>query len=301
MDTRLPLPIAARRTAGPFEWRPAVNGVGDGAYLREPIRVRALHFPYQFWSNQLTSRLCLSTLIGMPRQHIRREAVSDQLFALLRDRILGGELPPGSALTAERDLAGEFGVNRHAVREAVKRLQQARLVEVSHGGRTLVLDWRRTAGLDLAVGIAAADSGPSVEDLARDALEMRACIGADAARLCALRCSEEAAADIVEAAGRYTRSGPDLAELSAADIIWWRLIVEGSGNVAYLLAFNSLVDGALPVADVPDDLRTAELLDVDAHVRLAAHIAAREAGTAERLARELLSRSVPATPRKAVH
>ncbi|GAA3050060.1 GntR family transcriptional regulator [Streptomyces glomeratus] len=254
----------------------------------------------KIWSNQLTTDLGLSTLIAMTERHIRREAISDQLFALLRDRILGGELPPGSALTAERDLAAEFGVNRHGVREAVKRLQQARLVEVSHGGRTLVQDWRRTAGLDLAVGIASADGGPSVADLARDALEMRACIGADAARLCAIRCSEQAAAEIVEATGHYARSGPDLAELGAADIAWWRLIVEGSGNMAYLLAFNSLVGGTLPVAAVPGDLRTAELLDVDAHVRLAAHIAAREPEAAELLARELLSRSVPAVPRKAV-
>ncbi|MER6280808.1 MULTISPECIES: GntR family transcriptional regulator [Streptomyces] len=236
----------------------------------------------------------------MTERHIRREAVSDQLFAVLRDRILGGGLPPGSALTAERDLAAEFGVNRHAVREAVKRLQQARLVEVSHGGRTLVLDWRRSAGLDLAVGIAASDGGPSVADLARDALEMRACIGADAARLCAIRCSEPAAEEIVEAAWRYARSGPDLADLGLADVAWWRLIVEGSANLAYLLAFNSLVDGTLPVADVPDDLRTAELLDVETHVRLAELIAARRSEAAERLARELLSRSVPATPRKVV-
>lgn len=248
----------------------------------------------------MTSGPVALTLIAMTDGLIRREAVSDQLFALLRDRILGGELPAGAALTAERGLAAEFGVNRHAVREAVKRLQQARLVEVSHGGRTLVLDWRHTAGLDLAMGIAAADAGPSVEDLARDALEMRACIGADAARLCTIRCSEDIAGEIVEAAGRYARTGPDLTELADADVAWWRLIVEGSGNVAYLLAFNSLVDGTLPVADVPDDLRTAELLDVEAHQRLAAHIAAREAEAAERLARELLSRSVPATPRKAV-
>jgi len=235
----------------------------------------------------------------MTRHNIRREAVSDQLFAVLRDRILDGELPPGSALTAERELASEFGLNRHAVREAVKRLQQARLVRVSHGGRTLVQDWRRSAGLDLAMGIAATDAGPSVEDLARDALEMRACVGADAARLCAIRCSEGTAGEIVEAAGRYARGGPDLAELGAADIAWWRLVVEGSGNVAYLLAFNSLVEGTLPVADVPGDLRTAELLDVPARLRLASHIEAREAEAAERLARELLSRSVPTTPRKA--
>ncbi|MFG2867045.1 FadR/GntR family transcriptional regulator [Streptomyces sp. NPDC048338] len=229
------------------------------------------------------------------QEPIRREAVSDQLYGLLRDRILAGSYAAGDALTAERDLAAEFGVNRHAVREAVKRLQQARLVDVSHGGRTLVLDWRRTAGLDLAVGIVRADDDRSLDGLARDALEMRACIGADAARLCALRCSQETAARIVDAAGRYTQAGPDLAALGAADIAWWRLIVEGSGNLAYLLAFNSLINGSLPIADVPMDLRTAELLDVDAHLRLAAHIAAREPEQAERLAGELLARSVPVT------
>ncbi|MFF0386476.1 FadR/GntR family transcriptional regulator [Streptomyces sp. NPDC004286] len=232
---------------------------------------------------------------------VRREAISDQLYAVLRDRILGGALLPGSPLTAERDLAAEFGVNRHAVREAVKRLQQARLVEVSHGGRTLVLDWRRTAGLDLALGLAAADTGPTIAELTRDALEMRVCIGADAARLCALRCSDQAASRIMESAGRYAVQGPDLAELGEADVAWWRLIVEGSGNIAYLLAFNSLVTGALPVAEVPDALRADELLDVEAHVRLGTLIAAREAHAADRLARELLSRSVPTEAPEAVN
>ncbi|MYS10178.1 GntR family transcriptional regulator [Streptomyces sp. SID6041] len=235
----------------------------------------------------------------MHQRSIRRESVSDQLYAVLRDQILDGSLPTGSPLTAERDLAAEFGVNRHAVREAVKRLQQARLIEVSHGGRTVVLDWRHTAGLDLAVGIARAGDGLGLPGLVRDAMEMRACIGADAARLCAARCSRRQAEAVVEAAGRYASAGPDLAVLGAADIAWWRLIVEGSGNLAYLLAFNSLVGGTLEVADGPIDLRAAELLDIDAHLRLAAHIAAREPEDAERLARDLLSRSVPAPVERA--
>ncbi|MGW1591324.1 FadR/GntR family transcriptional regulator [Streptomyces sp. NPDC002386] len=236
----------------------------------------------------------------MAEERIRREAVSDQLFSLLRDRILSGALAAGSALTAERELAAEFGVNRHAVREAMKRLQQARLVEVSHGGRTMVLDWRRTAGLDLAVQLAEAGEPLDSYDLRRDALEMRACIGADAARLCAARRSREQAAAIGAAAARYADTGPDLAALGAADVAWWRLIVEGSGNLAYLLAFNSLVGGTLAAGEVPPDRRAEELLDVAAHLRLAELIAARDDEGAEHLARRLLSRSVPAvTERRA--
>ncbi|MEU6568949.1 FadR/GntR family transcriptional regulator [Streptomyces parvulus] len=231
----------------------------------------------------------------MTEQPIRREAVSDQLFTLLRDRILTGTLAAGAPMTAERELAAEFGVNRHAVREAVKRLQQARLVEVSHGGRTRVLDWRRTAGLDLAVQLARATGSPT-HDLRRDVLEMRASIGADAARLCAARCSRETASEIVGAAAGYVGCGPDLAELAAADVAWWRLVVEGSGNLAYLLAFNTLVDGSLTAGEVPTDLRAAELLDIEGHVRLAALIATHDEDGAEAAARALLARSVPTAP-----
>jgi DNA-binding FadR family transcriptional regulator len=240
----------------------------------------------------------------MTSERIRREPVSDQVFARLRDAILSGRHPAGEGLPAERELAGEFGVNRHAVREAMKRLQQARLVEVAQGGRTRVLDWRRTAGLDLAVSLAdaGAGNGPdgtpagppplALAGLTRDALEMRACVGADAARLCAERGSAEALAEIRAAADRYADAGPDLAALGEADVAWWRLVVEGSGNIAYLLAFNTLVSGALAVEAVPMTHRTAELLDVAAHRRLGALIAERDAAAAERLARELLTRSV---------
>ncbi|MEU6239511.1 GntR family transcriptional regulator [Kitasatospora sp. NPDC047058] len=211
----------------------------------------------------------------MTEAPIKRESVSDQLFAVLRDRILSGRLPAGSALTAERDLAAEFGVNRHAVREAVKRLQQARLVEVSQGGRTRVLDWRASAGLDLAFDVA---QGNAVfAGLQRDAMEMRACIGADAARLCAERRSPETAAAIVEAAEAYGAIGADLAALDTADVALWRLVVAGSGNLAYLLSFNTLVGGAVASGEVPLVHRTAELLDVTIRRRLAEHVAGRNA------------------------
>jgi DNA-binding FadR family transcriptional regulator len=237
-------------------------------------------------------------LVAMTEQSIRREAVSDQVFSLLRDRILNGVLAPGDALTSERELSAEFGVNRHAIREAVKRLQQARLVEVSQGGRTRVLDWRRSAGLDLALGLAGAPTAPpALAGLVRDALEMRACIGADAARLCAQRGSREAVEALLAATDAYEAVGADLAALDAADIAWWRLIVEGSGNLAYLLAFNTLVGGTLLLGTVPPpEPRAAELLDVAGHRRLARHIADGEADAAERLAREILSRGIAAFP-----
>ena len=228
-----------------------------------------------------------------PPARLRREPVSDQLFARLRDQILTGHIAAGDPLPSERDLAADYGVNRHAVREAVKRLQQCRLIEVFQGGRTRALDWRRTAGLDLVVDVPGTLDAISVPGVVHDALEMRVCIGADAARLCALRASEDQRAAIVAEADVYAGLGPDLMELSIADVAWWRLIIEGCGNLAYLLSFNSLVYGAIAMEEPPLDLRSAELLDVEAHRALAERIARQEASAAERLARELLSRSVP--------
>jgi GntR family transcriptional repressor for pyruvate dehydrogenase complex len=230
----------------------------------------------------------------MPIRPVERSSVSDQVFARLRDGVLTGEYPPETALPGERQLAEAFGVNRHAIREALKRLQQAQLVEISHGGATRVRDWRTSAGLDLTVQLAQAGDILPVRSLLRDMLEMRACIGADAARLCAQRADAPTRDGIRLAARRFAEAGPDLDELAAANIQLWRSIITGSGNVAYLLAFNSLVAHAYAIAPVPAPHRADELLDTGGHVQLAELIADGRPDEAERLARHLLARSVAA-------
>lgn len=218
-----------------------------------------------------------------------RSSVSDHVFAQLRDAVLSGAYAPGAALPSERDLAATFAVNRHAVREALRRLQQLGLVKVSQGGATKVLDWRVHAGLDLAMS--SGDTLP-VGTLVRDMMEMRACIGADAARWCALRGTAAAKELVVAMVDELAASAPDLDRMGEANVAFWRAVVAGSGNTAYLLAFNSLVSGALAVGHVPPTLRTAELLDVAGHRLLSAHITDGAAALAEAQARTLLTAPV---------
>ena len=72
------------------------------------------------------------------------------------------------------------------VREALGRLEQLGLVRIVQGGGTRVLDFRRTAGLDLLAVLADhADAVDGSLEPLRAALEMRAGIGVDVARLCA--------------------------------------------------------------------------------------------------------------------
>ncbi|WP_433609769.1 FadR/GntR family transcriptional regulator [Dactylosporangium sp. CA-139114] len=217
-----------------------------------------------------------------------RTSVSDHVFAQLRDAILAGDYQPGASLPSERELAAVFEVNRHAVREALRRLQQLGLVRVAQGGATRVLDWREHAGLDLAMAAGAQDRLP-VEHLVRDVLEMRACLGADAARLCAQRGSAAGKAAVRAAIEAYAAEAPDLERMGAANITLWRAVLLGSGNTAYLLAFNSLVGGALAVGRVPAAHRTAELLDIAGHRRLGECIEAGDGAAAQRQAETLLN------------
>ena len=80
---------------------------------------------------------------------IEKHSLSEQVFKAIRGRILSRELHTGSVLPSERELSESLGVNRGAIREAIKRLQQARLVRVRHGGATVVESFEDSGGLEL--------------------------------------------------------------------------------------------------------------------------------------------------------
>ncbi len=216
---------------------------------------------------------------------VPRRSVSDEVFAELRDAVLTGRFAPGDSLPPERELAASFAVNRHAVREALQRLQLAGFVRVVHGGGTTVLDVRSTAGLDLLAHLARSGDGLDPMIL-RDGLEMRRCIGVEAARIAATRASDEARARVVAAAAAY-----DLDDRPDPDRDFWLEVVEASGNLAFRLALNSLVL-AIDSTEVMDALLAGDRADLVAHAPLAAAIAARDAELAARLADAILSQAV---------
>ena len=106
-------------------------------------------------------------------QTVEKRSLSEAVYAQLRDRILSDELSAGEELPSERVLTELLGVNRGAVREALKRLQQARLIAVRHGGATQVLDWRREAGLEMLPSLLVSASGQINTEVARGILSLR--------------------------------------------------------------------------------------------------------------------------------
>ncbi len=171
---------------------------------------------------------------------ISRRSLSDAVYAQLRDRITRGLLAPGEALPSERVLVEELGVNRGAVREALRRLEQARLITVRHGGTSRVQDFRRSAGLGLLVELALSSDGEPDPHVVRSILEMRAALGPDVARHAAVRRTDAQIARLREALGRMEAPGRKLEERQRASLDFWSELVDAADNLAYRLAYNSL-------------------------------------------------------------
>jgi GntR family transcriptional repressor for pyruvate dehydrogenase complex len=246
--------------------------------------------PWDLWYNQFMQLVRPVSATPATR--------SASIHARLRAAILDGTHAPGAALPSERRLSEELGAGRHAVREALKRLQQAGLVVISQGGATRVRDWRRHGGLDLLLALGADGDAPAGLGLVRSTLELRASVGADAARLCARRADAALRAELTARAEALAAEPDARARVAIYDVLW-DLVVEGSGNLAYRLALNTLVAGqrvlALDVAVVG-----AEVADGAAVRALAATIAAGDEDGAQRAARELLDRAL-APHRESAH
>ena len=75
--------------------------------------------------------------------------LSCNVAEILTRRIVSGEYPVRSKLPTERLLSEEFKVNRHAVREALKRLEAIGLVEIKHGSGIYVQPLHLTAGVEI--------------------------------------------------------------------------------------------------------------------------------------------------------
>ena len=223
-------------------------------------------------------------------RRVQRQSLSDAVFEQLRDQILRGARAPGSSLPAERALCEALGVNRSAVREALRRLEQAGLVVVRQGGASRVLDYRSSSSLDLLGVLLLGPDGRFDPRVVRGILEMRSALGPDAARLAALRGGERCAGrlDACVAAMRGARG--DLAELQRLATAYWSHLVDGADNVAYRLAFNALHATYDRVRELLARPMATELADTARYTALADAIRRGDPAAAESEARSLLRR-----------
>jgi DNA-binding FadR family transcriptional regulator len=235
------------------------------------------------WLDQLISCAAMSLA------PVEKRSLPDEVFEQLTTEIVSGRYAAGDTIPSERELSEVLRVNRHVVREAIKRLEQIGLVKVVQGGRTKVLDYPTTAGLDLLAVVAAhAEPLEAMLPLLAGALEMRAGIGADLARLCAERADVRVGQDLIELAEQLASAG-DGAELLELDQRFWQRVLDGAGNLAYQLAFNTLIRTVHAHLQLSAPWLAQELAQGDHRRPIAAAIAAGDGERAARATREALT------------
>ena len=179
-----------------------------------------------------------------------RASVPEQVFDRLMEDVLSGRYAPGERLPTQRALAEDFGVNLGSVREALKRLEQLKLVDVRHGEAMRVRDWRADSGLEVLAQAVLHDGGHLGA-----ILEARRTLLAEAARLAAARRDDAAVARLEDIAAQLTAGEQDA---RALDWAFWAEIVDAAGNVVFRLITNTIRDVYFANAELFEGLATAD-------------------------------------------
>lgn len=224
----------------------------------------------------------------MALTRVSRRLVPDQVFDQILSEVVDGELEAGESLPSERRLAEVLGVSRPAVREALQRMAQARLLQVRHGGATTIREFRRFAGLDLLPQLLVRNDELDL-GVARSILEARLAIGPHVAALAAER-STPALVDILGRAVDALDSDSDNDPVARQHhaLSFWDHVVDGADSIVFRLMFNSLRAAYEPVVEALAGHMEAEVGQIASYRKLVETIAAHEPDAARLAAEELL-------------
>ena len=233
----------------------------------------------------------------MPLQPVTRRSVPDEVFDQVLAEVVDGGIEAGEALPSERRLAEVLGVSRPAVREALQRMTQTRLLDVRHGGATTVRDFR-AGGLDLLPRLLVR-GGVLDPAVARSILEARLVVGPGVAALAAERGGPALTALLTETVDALAATDDDVEQQQHA-LAFWDHVVDAADSMVFRLMFNSLRAAYEPALEALAPLMGEEVGQLGAYRLLAAAIGAGDPETAraaaDRVLRPATSSLLPRSP-----
>ena len=181
-------------------------------------------------------------------------SLTDKVIATVSDGIQRGVLRPGDKVPTELALMKQLSVSRSVVREAMSRLQAAKIVETRHGVGTFILDAKQAE----AVTLQAADLSNMLDVMA--IIEFRIDMEAAAAALAATRRTEQHLKHIAASLERFElelqRGSTDTV---AHDVDFHLQIARVSGNRYFFDVLSQLGRGVSPRMR----LGSAEIAELD--------------------------------------
>ena len=221
----------------------------------------------------------------MPLATTRRAGLVEQVIDQLRRSVTGGEWPVGTRIPNEPSLSEALGVGRNTVREAVRALVHAGILDVRQGDGTYVRATsevsgalRRLCGSEL-----------------REILQVRRCLEVEGARLAAAARTDEDVTALRQLLCRRDELelGEDRAAFVAADTALHFAVVQASGNTVLTELYRGLTE--VVMASVATTSATHEPREIR-HGGLIDAIAARDVEGAGREAGGFLDELIEELP-----
>lgn len=162
-------------------------------------------------------------------------SLTDEAISRIRELVRSGRFPAGAKLPPEHELTVELGMSRSPVREAVKALAVAGVLDVRRGDGTYVTS--------LAPSLLLAGLGSAVELMQGNTLlelmEVRLLLEPAATALAAARISEDGLAVVYEHLEAMRAAADDVELLNFHDAAFHRAVIAAAGNEA----LTTLLDG----------------------------------------------------------
>jgi GntR family transcriptional regulator, transcriptional repressor for pyruvate dehydrogenase complex len=162
----------------------------------------------------------------------------EEISAEIKRMIFSGVLKPGEGLPSETQLAGQFGVSRHTVREALRRLELSGFIVVQKGasGGPVVVDTILTSISDLFLD-AFQLKRMTTDDLTQARLDIEKMVLKNV-----FRQNDREAIAVIREALRETRRRLEKGIRPFEDNVeFHRLLAKATGNYVYVILIESLM------------------------------------------------------------
>ena len=211
------------------------------------------------------------------------------IASVLAEEVHGGVLEVGAMLPSERDLCERFGVGRTTIREAVKRLEAMRLVELRKGFRPRVAYPTLT---QLLGSISAAshlffrgtEGGAHME-------QARLFLETSLARYAAQSATPAQIGKMVAAIEKGDKALGDLPAFRLADVEFHRALAEVPGNPIFVALHDAFVGGLMLSRPGPRDVVSHNRRSNDEHKGVVQAIIAHDAEAAVTILTRHLTRN----------
>lgn len=202
-------------------------------------------------------------------------SVTDAAIVKIRGLIISGELSPGDRLPPEQDLANLLGISRSSLREAVRALSQAKVLDVRRGDGTYITSLSPElllSGLSFAI------------DLVRDQtlheiFEVRRLLEPAATALAATRIND-AQIENLRRSLEHMRQTDDAEEMVRRDAEFHGEVVAASGNETLCSIISAISARALRARIWRASIAGVKSMTLDQHSAIVDALEERDASLA---------------------